>query len=253
MEKQSDSIQRIMQKFEPVATELRNKFGSLHRANVHAYYDVGVTLLEQRRQIENAVDLCRIHRADFWFELSERIGVGDRTLYDCWRFAQVINQDQLRRLLECNASWTKIRTLFSAPPEMMDSYVDRLVHDDPDETELRRQVRQDGTQSASRKPRSPRPPNNLNEALDRLFKDAGRFIEHAETVIFGTKYDLAAEMLDEAPDHVSEALRERSEKAAELLERVANKSAADAAAMRDGIRRFDEVLRLRRDKDQQAA
>lgn len=249
MSTNNDPIKRVLRPFGPLIEQLREKFRSLGRTNVQAYYEVGEMLLQQRRKLRLAEKLCDNHQTDLWEELGERIGVGWRTLYDCCRFAEVINDDQLRRLLERNATWTKIRSLFSAPPELMDEYVDRLVRDDPDETELRRRIRQDKTEATSRKPRSPRPPRNLNEALDRLFKDAGQFIEHAETVIFGEKYDLAAQMLNEAPDSVSEELLERSEEAAELLERVAAKAAADAAAMRDGIRRFDEVLRLAKERD----
>ena len=219
---------------------------SHRRSAYRQYYATGKHVKLALADFESKVSM--LTKKEFLEQLATEAGEHPMFLSDCVRVASVFTKRELDALAaRPEISWPLIVNLSAV---IFKSERDKLIELICANrwTQLQLVAAITGQKPPQKSPRQPKPPRNINVALDRLQKHSAKFLESAGR-LFGEGYFLPVQIQWTPPDDLTADTQTQVQRTIELLETIARQATDDAQQLREvGLSWIAQVLQVRSER-----
>ncbi|MFC1596742.1 DUF1016 N-terminal domain-containing protein [Planctomycetota bacterium] len=244
--KESQLAAELPEELHNTYQELREVADTAVNHMLSSYYRIGEIVERDSELIREANRNAGLRRSELFEQLAAALGWNSKTLRDCQRFVKTFDKREFQSLLDQPVNWAHVRLLLSIPtrPERK-QLLDATVQNGWTADDLAREIIRLKGNRREGSGRGRAVPANVGKALCRLLTNGDRYLKDAQSILFGADYDIATEIAQGPPDHLTEATQNQALQAIQMLENIASDAQENANRIRQTMGRFDRVFAAR--------
>lgn len=233
--------------------ELRNVLDTVVHHVLTSYYRIGESIERNYEKIKAARLSAGLRESEVFAQLAAALGWNEKTLRDCRRFVETYEKQEFQTLLAAPINWTHVRHLLSLPtaPERK-KYLEETARNGWTADQLAKAILERKGNRRKGSGRGRTVPANVGKALSRLLVTGERYVKDTQSVLFGEAYDVATELAQGSPDHLTEETQDQAREAIQMLEKIANDAQDNANRIRQTMGRLDRVFAARKEDEEKA-
>lgn len=186
----------------------------LDRACLLSRFEIGQLICRNGNAIDQAKQLCIIHRLKFWKVFSERLGVHERTLRQCVAFAlQFRCRGDVERLVKLGVTWTHVTHLITLQTNReSEDFLRRVSEEGLTAAALQKEIMEkygNHRPGSGKKKPTPKPPSSMKAGLKLARDISSRIVAQHEHALFGDDFFLPMAIENEPPDEITPEVREQ--------------------------------------------
>jgi hypothetical protein len=240
-----EQLKQLPSEWQPTCKKLRKKLREVEGDLYLNFYEVGVLLDEELRQIADRNESS--YGLSIVGTLARVLKMNSRALHNYLKVARMYEREEFKSLIEGGVTWTHFVYLTSIADKKERKCLEmRVVGERLPVAALAREVQliedDHEVEAAATRPATP---GNISKALDRLQHKSKMFYDLLDVELFGENFDLPRALLNTVPDAWTQELCNQIEVDTVMLADLEKNVGNYAAALRETLERGKTILAKR--------
>lgn len=220
-----DKVEVILQTLDPLKEELNAILVDDNGRFIRARHDIGKAVIRHKQCIELAQRRGGIYQVDVLAELEESLGMPEKSIQTCRRFAELYDDAAVEELqnLPIRITWSHIRELVTIPTESQRKhFLRRIAKENLTASELAREKKKELGNQREGSGRKIALPKTLKKGVARLSTELEK-LQKVEEVLFGDEFNVVFAIMHESPGELDQQLLDELEAAIQRMDDLSNR------------------------------